>query len=67
MGAWSFMAPRLQALAGKHLSLHYVGRPERASTAEGQAEAHSLEQARLLEEALASGSESPEHLEAAKS
>jgi len=66
MGAWSFMAPRLQALAGEHLSLRYAGRPERASTAEGQAEAHSLEQARLLEEALASGSEA-ERLEAAKS
>jgi 2-oxoglutarate dehydrogenase E1 component len=67
MGAWSFMAPRLQALAGEHLSLRYAGRPERASTAEGQAETHSLEQARLLEEALAGGAESTEHLEAAKS
>jgi 2-oxoglutarate dehydrogenase E1 component len=67
MGAWSFVAPRLQTLAGEHLSLRYAGRPERASTAEGQAETHSLEQARLLEEALTGGSESTEHLEAAKS
>ncbi len=62
MGAWTFMAPRLQALAGEHLSLRYAGRPERASTAEGQAEIHALEQARLIEEALAVGSEPTEHL-----
>jgi 2-oxoglutarate dehydrogenase E1 component len=67
MGAWTYMSPRLQALAGEHLSLRYAGRPEHASTAEGQAETHALEQARLLEEALAGGSEPTEHLETAKS
>ena len=35
MGAWSFVAPRLRASAGNALIIRYVGRPERASPAEG--------------------------------
>ncbi len=55
MGAWSFVAPRLEALLPRHARLDYAGRPERASTAEGQAEAHAAEQARIVEAALGSG------------
>jgi hypothetical protein len=32
--------------------LRYVGRPERASTAEGSADLHAAEQARIVEAAL---------------
>ena len=55
MGAWSFVAPRLEALLPRHVRLDYAGRPERASTAEGQAEVHALEQARIIETALGNG------------
>jgi 2-oxoglutarate dehydrogenase E1 component len=51
MGAWSFAAPRLQALAGR-LPVTYVGRPERASPAEGYESAHKEEQARIVADAL---------------
>jgi 2-oxoglutarate dehydrogenase E1 component len=51
MGAWSFMEPKLRALLGqleRPLPIHYVGRPERASPAEGSAEHHAAEQARII-------------------
>jgi len=53
MGAWSFVAPRLRASAGNALIIRYVGRPERASPAEGFHEAHQSEQARIAAEAWA--------------
>jgi 2-oxoglutarate dehydrogenase E1 component len=52
MGAWTFMAHRLVELAGD-LPLRYVGRPERASPAEGAADLHATEQARIVAEAFA--------------
>ena len=53
MGAWTFVAPRLEAmLAGKGRA-GYVGRPERASPAEGYEASHKAEQARIIAEALA--------------
>ncbi|AHG87603.1 2-oxoglutarate dehydrogenase, E1 subunit [Gemmatirosa kalamazoonensis] len=52
MGAWPFAAPRLRALAGDR-AVTYVGRPERASPAEGYESAHKAEQARIVAEALA--------------
>ncbi|HLZ25414.1 MAG TPA: 2-oxoglutarate dehydrogenase E1 component [Ktedonobacterales bacterium] len=55
MGAWSYIAPRLKPLLPSAASLRYIGRPERASTAEGLAEVHTQEQARILEEAYAGG------------
>jgi 2-oxoglutarate dehydrogenase E1 component len=51
MGAWTFVEPRLRNLVGTR-ELHYVGRPERASPAEGWAEAHATEQRRLISEVL---------------
>jgi 2-oxoglutarate dehydrogenase E1 component len=52
MGAWSFVAPRVQRLLGDRAELRYVGRPERASPAEGWAEAHAAEQRRVISEIL---------------
>ena len=52
MGAWSFVAPRLAEVLPAGAVLRYVGRPERASPAEGYANAHSAEQSRIVTEAL---------------
>jgi 2-oxoglutarate dehydrogenase E1 component len=52
MGAWTYVAPRLPALLPQGVALGYVGRPERASPAEGYPTAHSVEQARIVAEAL---------------
>jgi 2-oxoglutarate dehydrogenase E1 component len=55
MGAWSFVAPRLGALLPDGVPLRYVGRPDRASPAEGYHEAHALEQRRIVGEAVSKG------------
>jgi 2-oxoglutarate dehydrogenase E1 component len=52
MGAWTYVAPRLRALVGNIQEMRYVGRPERASPAEGFEAAHKTEQARIVAEAL---------------
>jgi 2-oxoglutarate dehydrogenase E1 component len=52
MGAWSFLQPRLARLLPDKVPLRYVGRPERASPAEGYPAAHAAEQKRIVEEAL---------------
>lgn len=52
MGAWTYVAPRLRALVGNVQEMRYVGRPERASPAEGYESAHKAEQARIVNEAL---------------
>ena len=52
MGAWTFVAPRLGAVVGHDTPVTYVGRPERASPAEGYEAAHKAEQARIVAEAL---------------
>ena len=43
MGAWSYIAPRLRVAAGNALVIRYIGRPERASPAEGYPKAHADE------------------------
>lgn len=53
MGAWTYAAPRLSAVTGTRLAPRYVGRPERASPAEGYLGSHQKEQARIVAEALA--------------
>jgi 2-oxoglutarate dehydrogenase E1 component len=50
MGAWSFVAPRLRELTGRDIG--YIGRPPRASPAEGYADAHDKEQRRIVQEAV---------------
>ncbi|CAN5882497.1 2-oxoglutarate dehydrogenase E1 component [soil metagenome] len=52
MGAWSFMNSRLRELVDD-LPVSYVGRPERASPAEGAADLHATEQARIVAAAFA--------------
>jgi len=52
MGAWTFVAPRLRAAVGNTIPIRYVGRPERASPAEGYASAHTEQQNRIVAEAL---------------
>jgi 2-oxoglutarate dehydrogenase E1 component len=56
MGAWSFVAPRLRASAGNALIIRYIGRPERASPAEGYLGAHQAEQARIVSDVWAAPS-----------
>jgi 2-oxoglutarate dehydrogenase E1 component len=52
MGAYSFVAPRLQEvfmdLAAKGVSFRYVGRTERASPAIGSPKVHQLEQQEII-------------------
>ena len=57
MGAWTFVAPRIETLLGelgaKTHRPRYVGRPEAASPAAGFLKMHLREQAALIDEALA--------------
>jgi 2-oxoglutarate dehydrogenase E1 component len=55
MGAWTYLAPKLAELAAPGVEVTYVGRPERASPAEGYPAAHVAEQSRIIREALANG------------
>ncbi|MEO8337630.1 MAG: 2-oxoglutarate dehydrogenase E1 component, partial [bacterium] len=52
MGAWSYAAPQLRVATGNMLTIRYIGRPERASPAEGYSEAHKIEQKRIVTEVL---------------
>ena len=52
MGAWSYVAPRLRACTGNAMLIRYIGRPERASPAEGYVQSHQEEQARIVADAL---------------
>ena len=53
MGAWSYVSPQLRVSTGNALIVRYVGRGERASPAEGYAEAHKAEQDRIIGEIIA--------------
>jgi 2-oxoglutarate dehydrogenase E1 component len=52
MGGWTYVQPRLRASIGTIPLLRYVGRPERASPAEGYKSAHDAEQSRIVQAAL---------------
>jgi 2-oxoglutarate dehydrogenase E1 component len=54
MGAWRYLEAKLRELVaeGHEMEIRYVGRPERASPAEGYPAAHSAEQNRIIREAL---------------
>jgi len=52
-GAWSYASPRLRMSTGNALLTRYVGRPDRASPAEGYAEAHKKDQERIIAEVSA--------------
>jgi len=52
MGAWNFLRPRLRELIGDKQSLHYVGRPESSSPAEGSTTLYRINQQALIEQAF---------------
>ncbi len=54
MGAWTYVEPKLREMVGEGVRVSYVGRPERASPAEGYPAAHIAEQNRIVREALQS-------------
>jgi multifunctional 2-oxoglutarate metabolism enzyme len=54
MGAWSYVEPKLHELAPEGAAVQYVGRPDRASPAEGYPAAHSAEQGRIIRTAVGS-------------
>jgi 2-oxoglutarate dehydrogenase E1 component len=49
-GAWTYVSPRLRMSTGNALPTRYIGRPDRASPAEGYAEVHKREQERIVNE-----------------
>jgi 2-oxoglutarate dehydrogenase E1 component len=60
-GAWTYVQPRLRASAGAALGVSYIGRAERASTAEGYKDAHDHEQARIIADVMNVGDAGAEH------
>jgi 2-oxoglutarate dehydrogenase E1 component len=50
MGAWFYVAPAFRENTGR--DIRYIGRPRRASPAEGYADVHEKEQKRLTSEAV---------------
>ncbi len=48
MGAWSFMESRLREFVAGGIPVRYIGRPNRASPAEGSADMHAAEQSRIV-------------------
>jgi 2-oxoglutarate dehydrogenase E1 component len=61
MGAWRYLEAKLRELVdeGHEMDIRYVGRPERASPAEGYPAAHLAEQTRIIREALETRSAKP--------
>ena len=61
MGAWRYLEAKLRELVseGPDMVISYVGRPERASPAEGYPAAHAAEQSRIIREALESRTAKP--------
>ena len=53
MGAWTYVSPRLRVSTGNAMIVRYIGRPERASPAEGYGHAHKSEQERIVNEVVA--------------
>ena len=52
MGAWTFVEPRIRTILPTSSARGYVGRPDRASPAEGSNRAHTVEQERIVREAI---------------
>ncbi|GIP32199.1 2-oxoglutarate dehydrogenase E1 component [Paenibacillus sp. J2TS4] len=52
MGAWFFMDPRIRSIAPSKVNVRYIGRPDRSSPASGYQSVHSMEQQRLISNAL---------------
>ncbi|MFC4798471.1 2-oxoglutarate dehydrogenase E1 component [Neobacillus sp. GCM10023253] len=56
MGAWHYIAPTLFELAEGRMSVGYIGRQYRSSTAGGDPLVHKMEQERIVQQALNSES-----------
>lgn len=52
MGSWHYIAPTLFELAGKHIEVDYIGRPERSSPSGGDPTIHKKEQEQIVKQAL---------------
>jgi len=52
MGAWNYLRPRLRQITEDRLSLHYIGRPESSSPAEGSSTLYRINQQSLIEQAF---------------
>jgi 2-oxoglutarate dehydrogenase E1 component len=52
MGTWNYLRPRLRELLKDKLALHYVGRPESSSPAEGSSTLYRINQQALIEQAF---------------
>jgi 2-oxoglutarate dehydrogenase E1 component len=52
MGAWNYVRPYLRQLTEHGLTLHYVGRPESSSPAEGSTTLYRINQHSLVEQAF---------------
>ncbi len=57
MGAWTFVARRLERILPSDVTLYYVGRSGRSSPAEGYTQAHKTEQLRIVREAFSPGAD----------
>ena len=52
MGAWNYVRPHLRQFVDNRLTLHYVGRPESSSPAEGSSTLYRINQQSLIEQAF---------------
>ena len=52
MGAWNYLRPRLRQLTDDQFPIHYVGRPESSSPAEGSTTTYRANQQALIEQAF---------------
>ena len=52
MGAWTFVRPRLEAVAEDRFDIRFVGRAASASPATGSPESHKLEQDMIIQDAF---------------
>lgn len=52
MSAWTYMEPRLRAVAPKGAKVNYQGRPERSSPASGYQHVHAMEQQNIIQSVL---------------
>ena len=59
MGSWTYISPRLRDLIPGEMELRYEGRPFRASPAEGYADKHGAEQARIIGAAWSNAPQRP--------
>ncbi|MCB0094587.1 MAG: 2-oxoglutarate dehydrogenase E1 component [Caldilineaceae bacterium] len=57
MGAWSAVKPQVNFITQERYPLRYIGRPRRASPAEGSVSWHKMEQDEIVESAFGGGGE----------